>query len=549
MFNQRIGTVCKLATVAIIFFVSVTNAFAQPNTESIHYKVTSATERITLVASSSQVLTMEYDVPYVVVGNQEVIKANPISQNQILVTAVKPGISALSMTDPDNNPHTIEIHVIGDVRALQATLDDLYPESDIHARALGQGGGVVLTGFVSKAADVPQIMEVTRDYFPNAINGLNVASAQKVMLKVKVVEVSRTKLRKLGIDWAALTNDFNLISNAAGLINTSGTGGIATMRAAVTSGNTDFNLLIDTLEQNNLAKILAEPNVTAVSGRPAGFHSGGVVPVPVNSGLGVQSVSFQPFGTKLDFVPIVLGNGRIRLEVRSEVSDVAGDLRDPVTGAPGFRVRSVDTGVEMKVGHTLALAGLLQNRVDSQERGLPIMKDMPVIGAAFRRVEDTFNEVELVILITPYFVNEVEDHMIPTLPGRATVVPDDNEFYLKGYREVPRCNNEYDLGPIGSFGPQATQANAQYQQAPQYQQQQQFDQQPYQQPYSQPQYEGMQVPADQTPPAIDPNDPTGEFSNSESQRRPVSVYNNQPASNVEYSEQPVPRPTLFGIDE
>jgi pilus assembly protein CpaC len=562
MSKDCIGIVCKAGMIAFISaFAALQHLHAQnlvPGNAS-NYQVSAATERITMIASTSQVLTMDFDVPYVVVGNQEILKANPVSPNQILVTAVKPGITAISLTDPQNNPHTIEVHVIGDVRALQATLEELFPESDIHARALVQG--VVLTGHVSRADEVAKVVEISREYFPNTINYLSVGGSQKVMLKVKVVEVSRTKLRKLGIDWSALTSNFNLISNVSGLINPSGTGGIGTVRASVSSGGDNFNLLIDTLEQNNLAKVLAEPTLTAMSGRPAGFHSGGTVPVPINSGLGVQSVQYQPFGTRLDFVPIVLGNGRIRLEVRPEVSDIAGDLRDPVTGAPGFRIRTVDTGVEMQVGHTLALAGLIQNRVDSQERGMPVLKDMPWIGAAFRRVEETFNEVELVILITPYFINEVDDCILPLPPGRGTVLPNDNELYNKGYREVPRCGNQFDLGPMnGSVGTTYTQPEYQSlpavepaaQPAPiqpvpglQTQLEQEQDDLPLSGQYGQSATQSYKQVAN--PVSYQAPEPNASSTTS-SQRRTEAYSAEMPAEKPKQTRS-FPRPTLFGINE
>ena len=442
----------KLLLAASLTLLAVSPSLYAQNTQGniAHYKVSESSDKLTMTAGTSLVLTMEHDVPFVVVGNQEIIKANPISPNQIMVTAIKPGITALSVNDPKNNSHTIEVNVIGDVRQLQATLEHLFPDSEIHARALPTG--VVLTGHVGRADTMPQIVEVSQAYFPTVTNLLSVGGSQKVMLKVKVVEVSRTKLRSLGIDWSVLTSDFNLISGASGLINAAGTGGGGDFLASVTSGSTNFNLLIDALEQHNLAKILAEPTLTAMSGRPAAFLSGGEVPIRVNSGLAGQTVEYQAFGTKLDFVPIVLGGGRIRLEVRPEVRELAGDLSDPGTGSPGFRTRRVDTGVEMQVGQTLALAGLIQNRVDSTERGFPVLKDMPWIGAAFRKVTETYNEVELVVLITPYFVNEVDGSILPVGPGRSTVSPNQSEFYINGYREVPSCNNPYELGPISGGG-------------------------------------------------------------------------------------------------
>ena len=108
------------------------------------------------------------------------------------------------------------------------------------------------------------------------------------------------------------------------------------------------------------------------------------------------------------------GDGRIRVEVRAEVTEVAADLTQ--NGTPGFRSRHVDTGVSLLEGQTLALAGLIQNRTSSTSRGIPGLKDMPWVGSLFRRVDDTFNEVELIILVTPRFISEVDPSMVPGRP-------------------------------------------------------------------------------------------------------------------------------------
>jgi pilus assembly protein CpaC len=158
--------------------------------------------------------------------------------------------------------------------------------------------------------------------------------------------------------------------------------------------------------------------------------------------LGVTSVEYREFGTTVDFVPTVLGNGRIKLEVRPQVTEIDPSLRDPVTGTPGFRSRRVDTGVELGAGQTLALAGLIQNRVDAENLGLPFFADMPWIGAMFRSVQETVNEVELLVLVTPELVAHLD-------------------IYGRGYIEVPaccpdgscpQCHGGGAYGPVGPTG-------------------------------------------------------------------------------------------------
>jgi len=207
-------------------------------------------------------------------------------------------------------------------------------------------------------------------------------------------------------------------------------------------GGSSFFGFLQALRRYNLVKVLAEPTLTAISGRPASFTVGGEFPIIVPGGLGTVSVEFKEFGTRVDCVPIVLGNGNIRLEVRPTVSEI--DSARSVTidsfTIPGLRKRFVDTAVEMKAGQTLALAGLIQKRTEAVNSGVPWLADLPYVGAGFRRVEEVTNEIELLILVTPQLVAPLDPHEVPPCgPGQFTTSPNDHELYLKGYIEVPKC--------------------------------------------------------------------------------------------------------------
>ena len=215
-----------------------------------------------------------------------------------------------------------------------------------------------------------------------------------------------------------------------------------TIAFGVVDGSNGFFGFLDALQQNNLAKILADPTITTVSGRPARFNVGGEFPIIVPSGLGQSTIEFKPFGTQVDFVPIVLGNGNIRLEVRPRISE-----RDDANGVdqngfrvPALKVREVDTGVELKAGQTLALAGLVQTRVEAQRRGIPYISDVPYVGALFSDTRESVNEVELLILVTPEFADGMEPHEAPLCgPGMETVSPNNCQLYFGGHLEVPAC--------------------------------------------------------------------------------------------------------------
>jgi pilus assembly protein CpaC len=295
------------------------------------------------------------------------------------------------------------------------------------------------------------------------LNKLQVGGSQMVAMQVKVYEVSRSKLRKLGIDWSFSNDDFAVASGVAEIIkafsNTSGAVPTATgqtFQFGVFNDTSRIDGFIEALEQHSVAKLLDEPTLVAMNGRAAEFLSGGEIPVQVASGLGTNSVEFRPFGTKLDMVPIVLGQGRMRLEIRAEVSEIANDLAG-ATGVPGFRVRRVNTGVEMSAGCTLALAGDYREEVEAEKKGLPGLLNRPYIGQIFRRIQEDKNEIELVFLITPSFIGEVEQYRLPVnIPGRTTQSPSDTEFYLRGYLETPQCAADCPLpAPVGAI--QATQ--------------------------------------------------------------------------------------------
>jgi pilus assembly protein CpaC len=297
-------------------------------------------------------------------------------------------------------------------------------------------------------------MRLAEDYAPKVINNINVGGVQQILLKVKVMEISRTKLRRMATDFSYLSGGGGFFSTGvSGLLNqTNSSNGVHTVidtagKAAefgIVDGNDAFFGFLDWVQQNNIAKILAEPNITAVSGRPAQFNVGGEIPIIIPQSLGTASIEFKPFGTQVDFLPIVLGNGNIRLEVRPRISEI-DDSRSVVIQdfvIPALTVRQVDTAVEMKAGQTFALAGLVQERTETLKRGLPYVVDMPIVGLPFRRVEEEVNEIELLILVTPEFVDPIDACEAPCGgPGMFTTSPTNRGLYCGGQMEVPNhCN-------------------------------------------------------------------------------------------------------------
>jgi pilus assembly protein CpaC len=283
------------------------------------------------------------------------------------------------------------------------------------------------------------------------INNITVGGAQQVLLKVKVMEADRNRLRNLGFDFAQTSNNSFFTAAAGGLLNNNaqiGTrAGVSTVQFGVGDANNHFFGDLQALEQRQLIKTLADPVLVTLSGRPATFNSGGEIFFQISNGVSGTTVQSEKFGTQVDFLPIVLGNGRIRLEVRPKISDIDNSAQ---LGNELFRTRlsEVDTGVEMNAGQTLALAGLIQTKVTNQVRGIPYLMNAPYVGAAFRTTRADEKEVELLILVTPEFAEAMDPCEVPPCgPGMETMEPSTCDLYFKGKIEVPSC------GPCGASQP------------------------------------------------------------------------------------------------
>lgn len=410
-------------------------------------------QSIELSQGGSRRLKFQFQIPELQVENPEVIKATPVSPSEILITGLKPGVSTLKVSDSDRNLHILNVHVTVDVRKLQRAISNHFPDSSVTVHALQTG--VVLKGNVARSGDVNNVMLVANDYFTNVINQLKVGGGQTVAIQVKVYEVSRTKLRELGVDFSAIGPDFNIISGFSDLITNFADGSATNLnyRLGIFGDDANVNFIVKALEQRNIAKLLDEPTLTAENGRPAEFLSGGEIPIQVASGFGNNTIEFRAFGTKLDMVPIIHGQGEMTLEVRAEVSEIANELSNG-TNVPGFRVRRVNTAVRMRAGHTLALAGDYREETENQIRGLPHWMDKPFFNTFLSNKRDQNNETELVFLITPRFVTDVPANLIPNnLPGRNSSIPSDHELYINGHMEVPRCEDDCPLGQPHTAAP------------------------------------------------------------------------------------------------
>jgi pilus assembly protein CpaC len=431
----------------------------------VTFSINGPAQRLEMVVATSRILTLEYKIPRLLVNNPEVVRATPISPNQIQLSALHPGVTQLNVWDENKNLYSVDVVVTPDGRQLQMLIQSEFPDANVRVRPLASS--VYLSGYVPSPGMVQSIIRIAEDYYPNVVNNLTVGGVQQILLKTKVMEVSRTKLRQFGFDWAYLDGQDFVFQSVSGLVAGGGAvnealaTGQDTIRFGIVDGDRAFYGFLDALRQNDLIKVMAEPQLTTVSGRPASFNSGGEFPIIVPQSLGTVSIEYRQYGTRVDFVPIVLGNGNIRLEVRPQVSEIDPSRSVVINSVsvPALRTRWVDTAVEMKAGQTLALAGLIQRRTESQNRGLPWLADIPWFGTPFRRVQETTNEVELLIMVTPEFIEASDPEELPQCgPGETTTEPCDTELYFRGYLEVPKCCDgsgcpECQGGLPGNMGP------------------------------------------------------------------------------------------------
>ena len=331
----------------------------------------------------------------------------------------------------------------------------------------GMGGGAASGGGNNSTSNFnsapPGGITNTQSAQPGLIlvNRVYVPGPRQVMLKVKIAELNRTAIRQLGVNFQRITNG-NLYVNSIGNVGSTIGGlvpGSSSLFGVFDAGK--FSLFINALRQNNLAKILAEPNLVTLDGQPARFLAGGQFPFPVPQsssipgGTAVVTVQFQNFGTFLTFLPHILANDTIRLDIEPSFSQLNFASGTTVNGGPvpAIDQRSAHTIVELREGQTLAIAGLIQTTTNGQTTRIPLLGDLPIVGQLFSNDSINTTETELVVLVTPELVAPIEKNQMAAAPGERVLEPTDYEFYGLGRLEGKtghyyRSTLQY-LDPIG----------------------------------------------------------------------------------------------------
>jgi pilus assembly protein CpaC len=381
----------------------------------------------------------------------EIADAVVLTPRQIYITGKAPGVTNLTLWGADNTVSgIIDLEVSPDISQLKERLYKILPEEkDI--KVTPTNDNVTLSGTVSSTSNLSQALSLAETYYPKkVVNLLEVAGVHQVMLEVRVSEMSRSLLRRLGFNFSYLSSSgknfgLSLLNKLTSLPAAGFPANPLIVSDKVTglfrfvSNDTSWTFFIDALKEEGLLKILAEPTLITLSGKTANFLAGGEFPVPVpQGGVGGTTITieYKPFGVGLNFTPIVLSNKKINMLVAPEVSELDFSNAISISGflVPALTTRRVSTMIELGDGQSFAIAGLLKDEVREIVSKFPVLGDIPILGALFRSTSFQKNETELVIVVTPHLVKPL-DMAKQTLPTDQFIEPDDFEFYLLGNLE------------------------------------------------------------------------------------------------------------------
>lgn len=553
-----------LAAASALAIVTPTTIPANAQSEGSMYVTVDRTQDattprpVTLPLNKAVIVDLPTDARDVLLSNPEIADSVVRTTRRIFILGRKVGQTNAFFFDASGRQiANLEIRVEPDVSPLNAMFRRFTPNGSVKAESVN--GALVLTGTVKSTSEADRVMQIASKFImpdsggggggangttpSNIVNLLQVEGQEQVLVKVRVVEMSRTLVKQLGVngtasnilnqllpkDWffnAATQNGFSVngkllggLTMGGGVANNilqpesvsvgsgigsgmaplynygvgtnygvgpydTGVGGyeysnggtidpvddVETFGPGKLVTRSQQDTQIEALERVGLLRVLAEPNLTAISGESAKFLAGGEFPVPVQSRNGEVSVDFKPFGVGLAFTPVVLSPGRISLKLSTEVSELTSDgaintgdqvftdatgQRNVVRGVtiPALQVRRAETTVEIPSGGSLMMAGLIQEKTKQAMEGVPGAKDIPIFGQLFRSRDFLNNETELVILVTPYLVDSTAAKNLKT-PGDGYRNANDAAAILSGrlnavYKGKGESNGKSLQGPSG----------------------------------------------------------------------------------------------------
>lgn len=389
--------------------------------------------RIELERNQGVLVRLDRPVTSVFVADAEIADVQVKSPRLVYVFGKAPGETTLFAVDKGDRVVLSErVAVQHNLAALERALAELAPAQPIDVRAVGDA--IVLSGRLPSPAAAEDARRLAARFAgpDNVINRLQVTAPTQINLRVRIAEVSRQLAKDLGVQWDAVLDTGEALARGVGGAAT-GLPGSYSLLGQVTAGDATVTGLLDVLATEGLVTILAEPNLTAMSGETATFLAGGEFPIPVAADDDEITVEFKQFGVQLEFTPTLLGDGQISLAVAPEVSELnfaEGVTIDRIT-VPALNTRRASTTVELASGQSFAIAGLLRNTSSHEIQKLPGLGDIPVLGALFKSDSFKRGDTELAIIVTPYIVKPVSGRKLAA-PTDGLLPPNDVERIFLG---------------------------------------------------------------------------------------------------------------------
>ena len=487
--NRMAGLRCAGAGIALAIaaVATPTTALAQPKAyASGTYRPST---QVYLSVGEGQMINLPRTVANVWTSNPKVADVYVSSPRQMNVFGKEMGEATIIATAADGSVvYGAAVRVNQNITSIDAALRQAMPDSDIRVSTIGQVA--VINGTVASPDDATQAEAIVRAVLNPGIkegdplnivpiNRLKTATPLQVTLKVRIAEVNRTVLKSMGVNILATdpSSGFRFgIAQGQGIYlpdpsekNPAPPTVLRSLLGSTFSGSgslfgLDVLSSLDVAAVDGVVTILAEPNLTALTGETASFLAGGEFPIPVSQSLGAVTIEYKEYGVGLAFTPIVLADGRISMRVRPEVSELSDDGAVTLNGftVPALTTRRAETTVELGSGQSFMIAGLLRNTANNNINKAPFLGDLPILGALFRSTKFQHEETELVIVVTPYLVRPVSGQI--ALPTDGYRVPDDamrdfggQTFQGKSGSRVPTA---IQGGPVTTSAPPAPSAPA-----------------------------------------------------------------------------------------
>ena len=421
--------------------------FSVPQLHAQELRIVNGDSASVLRVSMNRAVVVETDTPFaeLSIANPGIADISTLSDRSIYVLGKTPGRTTLTILGPDGSLFSnVEVQVTPDVAEFRERLRQILPNEKIEVRTANDG--LVLSGIVSTAARLDAAMELAQRYAPDRVSNLmTVGGTQQVMLKVRFAEMQRGVSKNLNASFGIGSGTNPQFRSGSALSGTPAGTSVLPLGPSTQTGSLGFRIgggsitaqvLLEALETQGLARTLAEPNLTTLSGQEAAFLAGGEIPVPVQSDTGI-SVQYRPIGVELSFTPRVLDDNVINLTLNASVRSIDTALSTGAVGGTGgiparaFRTRQAQTTVELRDGESFAIAGLLEDDFRSARTAVPWLSDLPILGALFRSSNYERRQTELVIVITAHLVTPTRGEAL-MLPTDRVRPPSERELFLQG---------------------------------------------------------------------------------------------------------------------